>query len=220
MVKRAGLPLPDESSNKQLGQTDAEKRKAQVDERKKWEAVRTSDVGEKVTQKASGGRSALSRRSNSNSKPDLFLQNMDRRLDPQSVSEDKAELERMQNENNVRHEDIKEAREAVRVKEANLAASIKMSEIVAKAGSGDAFEGERLGIGGLDDVLAQVKRRVWTPLAAPPILLNELGIHPVRGLLLYGRPGCVSLVVLMHACIWLVLIEVDLKHSVFLKKKT
>jgi vesicle-fusing ATPase len=47
-----------------------------------------------------------------------------------------------------------------------------------------------LGIGGLDDVLAQVKRRVWTPLAAPPQLLKELGIHPVRGLLLYGKPGC------------------------------
>lgn len=31
---------------------------------------------------------------------------------------------------------------------------------------------------------------VWTPLAAPPQLLRELGIHPVRGLLLYGRPGC------------------------------
>ena len=194
MVKRAGLPLPDESNNnKQLGQTDIEKRRAEADARKKWEAVRTSDVGKNVAQKASGGRSALSRRVSSSSKPDLFLPNVDRRLDPQSVSEDKAELERMQHENDVRHEDIKEAREAVRIKEANLVASRKMSELVAKAGSGDAFEGERLGIGGLDDVLAQVKRRVWTPLAAPPQLLNELGIHPVRGLLLYGRPGCVSL---------------------------
>jgi ATP-dependent 26S proteasome regulatory subunit len=60
----------------------------------------------------------------------------------------------------------------------------------AKAGSGTQFEGESLGIGGLDDVLAQVKRRVWIPLAAPPSLLEELGIHPVRGLLLYGKPGC------------------------------
>lgn len=197
MVKRAGLPLPDESSKKELGQTDVEKRRAEADARKKWEAVRTSDVGKKVTQKASEGRSALSRRASSGSKPDIFLQNMDRRLDPQSVSEDKAELERMQNENDVRHEDIKEAREAVRLKEANLVASRKMSELVAKAGSGDAFEGERLGIGGLDDVLAQVKRRVWTPLAVPPQLLNELGIHPVRGLLLYGRPGCVSLALLL-----------------------
>ena len=47
-----------------------------------------------------------------------------------------------------------------------------------------------MGIGGLDDVLAQVKRRIWVPLAAPPSLLHELGINPVRGLLLYGAPGC------------------------------
>jgi ATP-dependent 26S proteasome regulatory subunit len=43
---------------------------------------------------------------------------------------------------------------------------------------------------GLDDVLSQLKRRVWTPLAVPPRLLLELGIQPVRGVLLYGRPGC------------------------------
>ena len=118
------------------------------------------------------------------------MQNMDRRLDPQSVSEDKTELEHLMKESEQRHEDIQEARAAVRAQEAGLAASTKMSELVAKAGAGDAFEGEKLGIGGLDDVLAQVKRRVWIPLAAPPVLLQELGIRPVRGLLLYGRPGC------------------------------
>lgn len=64
------------------------------------------------------------------------------------------------------------------------------SELVAKAGAGLAFDGKQLGIGGLDDVLSQIKRRVWVPLAAPPTLLQELGIHPVRGLLLYGLPGC------------------------------
>ena len=64
------------------------------------------------------------------------------------------------------------------------------SELVARAGAGNAFEGEMLGIGGLEDVLKQVKRRIWIPLAAPPSLLKELGINPVRGLLLYGQPGC------------------------------
>ena len=64
------------------------------------------------------------------------------------------------------------------------------SELVALAGSDDAFDGSALGIGGLDDVLQQIKRRVWVPLAAPPSLLAELGIGPVRGLLLYGLPGC------------------------------
>jgi len=64
------------------------------------------------------------------------------------------------------------------------------SQLVAKAGAGDAFKGSTIGVGGLDDVLAQIRRRVWVPLAAPPQLLNELGIKPVRGLLLYGDPGC------------------------------
>eukprot|EP00804_Cyclotella_cryptica_P016489 CCRYP_004706-RB/>CCRYP_004706-RB protein AED:0.04 eAED:0.04 QI:220/1/1/1/1/0.83/6/1051/545 len=69
-------------------------------------------------------------------------------------------------------------------------ASAKASELVARAGSGSAFQGTTLGIGGLDDVLSQIQRRVWIPLAAPPSLLRELGIQPVRGLLLYGSPGC------------------------------
>ena len=69
-------------------------------------------------------------------------------------------------------------------------ASAKNSEIIARAGSGNAFSGSVLGVGGLDDVLAQIQRRVWIPLAAPPSLLSELGIQPVRGLLLYGQPGC------------------------------
>jgi hypothetical protein len=54
---------------------------------------------------------------------------------------------------------------------AELAAA-RVSEIIAKAGSGVAFEGQTLGVGGLDDVLVQIKRRIWTPLAAPPQLLN------------------------------------------------
>jgi len=69
-------------------------------------------------------------------------------------------------------------------------ATTKASELIARAGSGHAFEGDALGIGGLDDVLSQIQRRVWIPLAAPPSLLSELGIQPVRGLLLYGSPGC------------------------------
>lgn len=68
-------------------------------------------------------------------------------------------------------------------------AAAKTALMVAKAGGGDVFTGESLGIGGLDDVLLQVKRRIWVPLAAPPSLLRELGINPVRGLLLYGMPG-------------------------------
>jgi len=76
------------------------------------------------------------------------------------------------------------------VREIDLVYAAKSSEFIARAGSGDAFLGSVLGIGGLDDVLSQIKRRVWIPLAAPPSLLSELGIQPVRGLLLYGSPGC------------------------------
>jgi ATP-dependent 26S proteasome regulatory subunit len=69
-------------------------------------------------------------------------------------------------------------------------ASNRVSAMVARAGANASFTGQQLEIGGLDDVLSQIKRRIWTPLAAPPQLLQELGIAPVRGLLLYGKPGC------------------------------
>ncbi len=72
----------------------------------------------------------------------------------------------------------------------NMLASAISSELIARAGSGSAFTGSALGVGGLDDVLSQIQRRVWVPLAAPPALLSQLGIQPVRGLLLYGHPGC------------------------------
>ena len=66
-----------------------------------------------------------------------------------------------------------------------------VSEYIAQAGIGigNNFDGTLLGVGGLDDVLQQIKRRVWIPLAAPPILLSQLGIQPVRGVLLYGQSG-------------------------------
>ena len=46
------------------------------------------------------------------------------------------------------------------------------------------------GVGGLDDALEQIRRRVWVPLCAPQALLNELGAQRLKGLLLYGPPGC------------------------------
>eukprot|EP00536_Pseudo-nitzschia_multiseries_P004271 jgi/Psemu1/295521/fgenesh1_pm.70_\ len=62
------------------------------------------------------------------------------------------------------------------------------SELIALAGS--KFDGDLLGVGGLDDVIDEIKRRVWTPLAAPPSVMDELGITPVRGVMLYGSSGC------------------------------
>ena len=91
-MKRAGLPLVTDNESggsKELGKTDAERRREEADERKKWEATRTSKVGNEVSGSVAGSRSALSWRAQStSSKPDLFLQNMDRRLDPQSLAEE------------------------------------------------------------------------------------------------------------------------------------
>jgi len=56
--------------------------------------------------------------------------------------------------------------------------------------NGKAFNSDRLGVGGLDDVINEVRRRIWVPLATPQSLLDALSIAPPRGLLLYGPPGC------------------------------
>ena len=45
-------------------------------------------------------------------------------------------------------------------------------------------------VGGLDEVLESIRRRIWVPLCAPRSLLDELGGEPVKGLLLHGPPGC------------------------------
>ncbi|GMI13017.1 hypothetical protein TrVE_jg4275 [Triparma verrucosa] len=56
--------------------------------------------------------------------------------------------------------------------------------------SSSLFTGSNLGLGGVDDILKEIKRRVWIPLSTPPELLDQLGVTPVRGLLLHGPPGC------------------------------
>jgi len=45
-------------------------------------------------------------------------------------------------------------------------------------------------VGGMRDALEEVRRRVWTPLCAPSALLDELGAERLKGVLLYGPPGC------------------------------
>lgn len=187
MVKRAGVPLNKtflEKFASELGKTDSEKRRKEALERKQWEEQRsTTQTGSKVADSLGEGRSALSRREASKEdKPDLFMNSV---LDPDSIAtiaQDKSDL---QGEMEGKSQKVPPT-----MAKATSEASNRVSELIATAGAGSSFEGESLGVGGLDDVLAQVKRRVWTPLAAPPQLLKELGIHPVRGLLLYGKPGC------------------------------
>lgn len=229
-ARRAGLPAEEETvkvAKVDLGGTNEEKRRQEAEARRRWEASRTtSEVGESVADIVAG-RSALSRRATTNGKDDLFLGQIDSTLDPQSVARDKVELEKVLGKGSTNSGGIIN-NEADFLSDDELSrASAKVSQLVARAGGGSAFEGETLGIGGLgkstlaynlynmrdssvsrrgcvlscplnlttqllftDDVLAQVKRRVWIPLAAPPQLLDELGIKPVRGLLLYGKPGC------------------------------
>ena len=40
------------------------------------------------------------------------------------------------------------------------------------------------------NALEEIRRRVWTPLCAPTALLDELGAERLKGVLLYGPPGC------------------------------
>lgn len=209
MAARAGLPLeepPAEKSNEAPPKPkavagppptvdisgDAAERKREADARKEWETSRAdggcaSADGVAGPSAAKGARSALSARAaNNNGKPDLFMPEVDPNLDPMKFAESKQGLEDALGGK----PDGGGDRQVGGDSEAEALASALASELVAKAGSGLAFMGESLGIGGLDDVLAQVKRRVWVPLAAPPSLLAELGINPVRGLLFYGSPGC------------------------------
>mmetsp|Transcript_17054 Transcript_17054/g.49229 ORF Transcript_17054/g.49229 Transcript_17054/m.49229 type:complete len:572 (-) Transcript_17054:466-2181(-) len=213
MAARAGMPLdepPPEktasapvdggggggTSNGVRVNGDAAKRKREAEERKEWEASRGASGSGRATKaaaadgvagpgEAKGARSALSARAaNNGGKPDLFMPEVDRNLDPMEFADGKKGLEdALGGGETGETEDADDP-------DADAIASARASELVARAGSGVAFAGETLGIGGLDDVLAQVKRRVWVPLAAPPSLLSELGINPVRGLLFYGGPGC------------------------------
>ena len=179
---------------------DGENRINLANERLEWE--------KNQMQSNSAPRSALSARmaSNEGLSNAMLSGTLDGKsgLDPFSFAEDKQQLQESlkssiseQNQSNFQksingeqnHETAPKPKEDTYIPLNLEFGSAKASELVARAGSGKAFQGKTLGIGGLDDVLSQIQRRVWIPLAAPPTLLNELGIQPVRGLLLYGSPG-------------------------------
>ena len=54
----------------------------------------------------------------------------------------------------------------------------------------EAWEEVTRSVGGLGETLETIRRRIWVPLCAPRYLLDELGAERVKGLLLYGPPGC------------------------------
>lgn len=49
---------------------------------------------------------------------------------------------------------------------------------------------EKLGIGGLDEEFKSILRKVFASRLQPKKYTQEMGINPVRGLVLYGPPGC------------------------------
>lgn len=70
-------------------------------------------------------------------------------------------------------------------------------ERIAEGSSGGAqsiflndFDFEKLGIGGLDSQFNQIFRRAFATRIFPPSMIKQMGINHVRGMLLYGPPGC------------------------------
>jgi vesicle-fusing ATPase len=69
--------------------------------------------------------------------------------------------------------------------------------IAAGAGGGGAtnlftgdFDFEKLGIGGLDAEFNQIFRRAFASRIWPAHIIQQMGINHVRGMLLFGPPGC------------------------------
>lgn len=52
------------------------------------------------------------------------------------------------------------------------------------------FDFEALGIGGLDAEFGTIFRRAFASRMYPSHIMEQMGIHHVRGMLLYGPPGC------------------------------
>jgi vesicle-fusing ATPase len=52
------------------------------------------------------------------------------------------------------------------------------------------FNFEELGIGGLDEQFKEIFRRAFASRLVPPEILKRMGQNHVRGMLLYGPPGC------------------------------
>jgi hypothetical protein len=186
MASRAGMPLDEpitnnsnDGSTHNTDKNDLQTRKEEAIERKEWERQRSTHLyeNEMKSQPKRGvtvqtGRSALTQRASNNSKPDLFMPSLEKdggrpSLDPKIFADSKKDLEDElkkeinggNNDNENKNVQKHFPQDAVDV------AAAQTSEIIAKAGAGKAFEGQNLGIGGLDDVLNQIKRRIWVPLA-------------------------------------------------------
>jgi len=70
-------------------------------------------------------------------------------------------------------------------------------DFIADGGGGGAsnlftgdFDFEKLGIGGLDSEFNQIFRRAFASRIWPAHIIKQMGINHVRGMLLFGPPGC------------------------------
>lgn len=140
-----------------LAKTETSARKDAAGKRKDWE---------EQNEREQNGKSALSRRMN-DGRRDLLTPSV---LDPDDIStiaSDKKDFQSAMNGSDSSSTNKNDVAPTI-----SAEAAARVSKIIATAGSGAAFEGQTLGVGGLDDVLVQIKRRIWTPLAAPPQLLK------------------------------------------------
>jgi hypothetical protein len=217
MVKRAGVPMhmtyleKFQKDERILGKTDAEERRQEALRRKEWEQqnyrinqqqpqqesrLQNSSVDTKQESiSSSNGKSALSQRvAWRDGKPDLFTPTI---LDPDAIAtiaNDKNALQKELQNGNLQPFNGDNNSFTVSVE----AASARVSEMIARAGSGNAFDGQTLGVGGLDDVLVEIKRRIWTPLAAPPQLLK--GIEIENGINLSQTPQKLAYLFVFRFC--------------------
>lgn len=187
LARRAGLPAEttaatvnnNQQRNAQPGSNDEARRKSEAEARKQWEASRAGAGGGSAGSEQGGGRSALSRRSTNNGKPDVFMGKVIETTGgqaggglpkPKQVADDKLAFEKQLRQDTTTTstttsdhspttraaaEPVDRTKQAWQKKDANA----KVAELVARAGALSSFEGEKLGIGGLDDVLSEVKRR-------------------------------------------------------------
>ncbi|RHY91060.1 hypothetical protein DYB37_006619 [Aphanomyces astaci] len=74
-------------------------------------------------------------------------------------------------------------------------APVKLVNQGATAGGGNRifkpdFDFSKLGIGGLDKEFNDIFRRAFASRVFPPAIIEKMGIKHVRGMLLFGPPGC------------------------------